>query len=186
MQEARPRMTYSDLERLADDGHRYELYEGELVVVPSPILRHQRVVANLADLFRAYARRYGGEMVFAPFDIVLAEHTVLQPNIVYFGPERAKLLQPDKPTRFPPDIAVEVLSPNTELRDRGRKLELLGRYGLPEYWLIDAVSEQIELYELRERQLGFVARVSPGESVRSRRFPDLVFAADAVFQVPRL
>ena len=183
MNETPPRMTYGDLERLPDDGRHYEL-RGRAGRGPSPILRHQRVVANLADLFRAYAHRFGGEMVFAPFDIVLAEDTVVQPDIVYFGPERARLLQPDQPARFSPDIAIEVLSPSTESRDRGRKLKLLGQYSLPEYWLVDPVAEEIELFELREHQLELEVRISPGEMVRSRRFPNLIFAAHAVFHSP--
>ena len=84
----RPRLTYADLERMPDDGRRYELYDGEVVVVPSPLPRHQIVHARLVELLRAYASARGGLCLYAPLDIVFSDYHVLQPDIVYFGPQR--------------------------------------------------------------------------------------------------
>jgi len=66
----KPIFTYDDLAQMPDDGKRYEILEGELVVSPSPVTKHQWVVGNLfAFLRRAYAAGYG--LVFdAPLDVV--------------------------------------------------------------------------------------------------------------------
>jgi Uma2 family endonuclease len=60
---------------------------------------------------------------------------VLQPDIVYFGPARAHLVDLDHAIRHAPDLCVEILSPSTEATDRGRKLQMFARYGVPEYWI---------------------------------------------------
>jgi Uma2 family endonuclease len=63
-------MTYADLEQLPDDGRRYELYDGEVRVVPSPIPWHQLVADRFADQLKAYRDRFGGLLFMAPLDIV--------------------------------------------------------------------------------------------------------------------
>ncbi|MGH9374451.1 MAG: Uma2 family endonuclease, partial [Vicinamibacterales bacterium] len=130
-----PRVSYAELARWPDDGRRYELYGGEAIVVPSPNLRHQRIVANVLALLREFERRHGGGVVMAPFDIVLSDYDVLQPDVVYFAAGKFVTLDAADVAHVVPDLAVEVLSRGTEMRDRGRKMALLASFGLPEYWL---------------------------------------------------
>ena len=132
-----PRVSYAELAQWPDDGRRYELYDGEAIVIPAPNWRHQRIIQNVLSVLAAYERRFGGGVVISPFDIVLSEYDVLQPDVVYFGAAKRALLNPLEAAYVVPDLAVEVVSRSTERRDRGRKMELLARYGLPEYWLID-------------------------------------------------
>ena len=132
-----PRVSYAELARWPDDGRRYELYDGEAIVVPAPNWRHQRIINNLLKILNEYESRAGGGVVPAPFDIVLSQYDVLQPDVVYFGSAKRAVLNPLDAAYLVPDLAVEVLSRSTARRDRGRKMELLGRYGLPEYWLVD-------------------------------------------------
>ena len=113
MEAATPRVSYADLERWPDDGRRYELYDGEVYVVPSPLALHQIAAARLYDLLHAYCRERGGIVLFAPLDIVLTEYDVVQPDLLVFAPKREHLLDPRKVTRQPPDLAVEILSPST-------------------------------------------------------------------------
>jgi len=143
-----PRVSYAELEQWPDDGRRYELYEGEPIVVPSPNIRHQIVVSNLHDLLREYAQNTHGLALVSPLDIVLSQYDVLQPDAVYFGPEKRGLLVLTEAAHAVPDLAVEVLSRSTELRDRGRKMTLLARYGLPEYWIVDPSAQIVEVYAL--------------------------------------
>ena len=67
-----PRVTFAELQEWPDDGRRYELYDGEVIVVPGPIPRHQRVAANVAEVLKHYERATGGLVFSAPLDIVLA------------------------------------------------------------------------------------------------------------------
>ena len=190
MQDAEPRFGYADLLAMPDDGRRYEIHGGELVVVPAPILRHQlaamRITATLVD----YQQRVGGLAVAAPFDVVFDEHDVLQPDVVFFRAERLHLLDLDGPARAAPDLAVEVLSPSTAQLDRGRKMRIFARYAAPEYWIVDPVRQRIEVHVL-ERDVAEAAGAyrraqvaAPGDTVRSVAFPDLTFDAARVFVLP--
>src|SRR5262249_54053146 len=71
------RVTYAEMLEWPDDGRRYELYDGEVVVVPSPVLRHQRVAFHVMDVLREYEESVGGLVVPAPFDIVFSQHNVV-------------------------------------------------------------------------------------------------------------
>jgi Uma2 family endonuclease len=146
----RPRVSYGDLERAPEDGRRYEIYDGEVFVVPAPLALHQLVVLNLYDLIRPWIQQHGGLLLVSPVDIVLTEYDVLQPDIVVFGSARRSLVKLDQVIRHVPDLAIEVLSPSTAATDRGKKMQLLARHGLPEYWLVDPVARTVEAYRLQE------------------------------------
>jgi Uma2 family endonuclease len=150
----KPRVSYADLQRMPDDGRRYELYDGELCVVPSPLPIHEIVKRRLFERLLRYARRYGGEVFDAPFDIVLSEFDVVQPDLIYFGPESSRRIRLHEHVRFAPDLAIEVLSPSTAGIDRGRKRDLLARYRVPEYWIVDPDRRQVEQYLLRQHRYG--------------------------------
>ena len=150
MQSVQPRVGYTDLVNMPEDGRRYEIHGGEIVVVAAPAFRHQMAVFEIAAVLNDYGRRWGGRAVTAPFDIVFDEHDVVQPDVVFFRRERLHMVHPDVVTRAAPDIAVEVLSPSTAAIDRGRKMRLFARYGVPECWIVDPVARRIEVHALEE------------------------------------
>ena len=81
MKAVRPRVSYADLERAPEDGRRYELYDGEVFVVPSPLPKHQVVALRIVEMLSAYVRRHGGFCVTSPIDIVFSDYDVLQPDV---------------------------------------------------------------------------------------------------------
>ena len=184
MQALQPRVGYADLLNMPDDGRRYEIHGGELVVVPSPLLLHQIVAAEVFTRLNDYRRRFGGLAVTAPLDIVFDEHEVVQPDIVFFRAERLRLLDPHTVTRAAPDIAVEVLSPSTAATDRGRKMRIFARYGVAEYWLVDPIRRQLEVHVLEAGTYRCAQTARAGDTVRSVLLPDLVFDAAGVFALP--
>ena len=145
---APPRVSFADLERWPEDGRRYELYDGEVYVVPSPILLHQVVSARLYLALEEYTRAHGGVVLYAPLDIVLTDFDVVQPDLLLFTRDRQHLLHPRVVTRHAPDLAIEILSQSTAGNDRGRKMELLARHHVREYWLVDPRAVSIEVYRL--------------------------------------
>ncbi len=181
MQVVRPQVGYSDLVNAPEDGHRYEIYEGEVFVVPSPLPRHQMAALAVYKHLDTYASVSGGIALAAPLDIVFDEYDVVQPDVVFFRAERRHLLQPDAVTRHAPDIAVEVLSPSTAVTDRGRKMQMFARYGVPEYWIVDPVIEQLEVHVLDGKTYHRTQVAHVDDAVRSVLLPDLSFAASGVF-----
>jgi Uma2 family endonuclease len=174
--------TFSDLERLPEDGRRFELYDGEVWEMTAPTFVHQRVLLYTAMVLEEYARRDGGAAVIAPFDIVFSDYDVVQPDVVYFRPERIHLLKPRATTRVRPDIAVEILSPSTKSNDRGRKLRMFERYGVPEYWIIDGDDCTLEILSLEGEHYRTVRPPSDKSNVViSPLFPDLRFMFITLF-----
>lgn len=175
------RVSFAELCRWPDDGRRYELYDGEVVVVASPLPRHQRVAFYIGEILHEYERATGGIMFAVPIDIVLTEYNVVQPDAVFFRHERRHLLNMMEATRVAPDLAVEVLSPSTESLDRGRKMALLARSGVPEYWIVDPVANLLEVYALGEGEYRPTGVFSEHDRVASPTLQGLAFDAARIF-----
>jgi Uma2 family endonuclease len=151
------------------DEPRHELIYGRLYVSPSPVLLHQIVVTALWRLLDEIAAETGGLVVVAPMDVTLADHSVVQPDVVYVSRERRRVL--GERVEGPPSLVVEVLSPGTARRDRGEKLKLYSEFGVDEYWIIDPTERQIE--HLVNREGDFVVTLPDGPQYQSTAVPDL-------------
>ncbi len=170
---AQPRVSFADLERWPEDGRRYELYDGEVFEIPSPILLHQLVSGRLYLALAAYVQTHGGAVFYAPLDIVLTEFDVVQPDLLLFTRDREHLLNLRSVTRHAPDLAIEILSPSTAGNDRGRKMELLARHGVREYWLVDPEAMTIEVHWLTGTRFALASTAGPSDRVQSPLLPDL-------------
>ena len=173
---ANPRVSYADLERWPDDGRRYELYDGEVFVIPSPILLHQIVAGRLHLALNDYVCEHGGIVLFAPLDIVLTEYDVVQPDLLLFVEERRHFLNLRQVTRVPPDLAIEILSPGTVRNDRGRKKQLLARHGVREYWLVDPDAVSIEVMALQDERFVTAGVASGTARIESPLLPALTLS----------
>ncbi len=139
------RLTYDDLLQMPDDGPRYELIDGEAYIIPGPDARHQTALLQLAIQLQN-AIRDRSRVFVAPFDVVLAMDTVLQPDVLLLVP--ASLSRIKRSLYGPPDLVVELLSPTSVRRDRGIKRTTYARFGVGEYWLVDLKKQAIEVYRL--------------------------------------
>ena len=149
-------LTRADLDSMPDDGHRYELIDGLLIVSPAPVPLHQVVVANLIVVLRA-ARRDDTQVVLpAPVDVVLADDSVLQPDVLV---ARAADFSPTQ-LAVAPLLAVEVLSPSTRRFDLLSKRSRYESAGCLSYWVIDPDVPSLIAWELRDAAYVEVARVS--------------------------
>lgn len=125
-------LTRADLAAMPDDGHRYELIDGVLVVSPAPRIAHQRAVASMYLLLHESCPAEL-EVLFAPVDVALSDDTVMQPDLLVA--RRGDFTERDLP--MAPVIAVEVLSPSTRAFDLLLKKDRLQRAGCAHYWVID-------------------------------------------------
>jgi Uma2 family endonuclease len=154
-------LRYEDLEAFPEDNTRREVIDGELYVSPSPTLRHQAVVLSIVTILRTYARRHGGKAYVGPVDIILAEHDIVAPDVVYIAPDRASILH-EKAIFGAPSLIVEVTSSNRS-RDRGKKLRVYARSGIPEYWIVDPKAPSIERCSRPDRERYLAVDVFTGE-----------------------
>jgi Uma2 family endonuclease len=126
--------TVADLADLPDDGNRYEVIDGELLVTPAPALPHQAAVGELHLLVAPYvtAQKLGYTFV-APADVIFSPRRGLQPDVFVTPPVDGR--RPKTVGRLL--LAAEVLSPSTARADRVKKRNLFREEGVPEYWIVD-------------------------------------------------
>jgi Uma2 family endonuclease len=157
--------TVAELDRMPDDGHRYELLDGVLVVSPRPTPAHQVVAFTLATILdRACPPEW--QVVPEPA-VMVSRETEFAPDIVVVGRDQ---LSGTKITR-PPVLAVEVRSPSTALIDLNAKKAAYGRFGVPSYWVVipDPGKPELIAFELRDGRYAEAARVSGGEPFAAAR-----------------
>jgi Uma2 family endonuclease len=160
------KLTYEDYVTLPDDGRRYEILDGELVVSPSPTTRHQLVVGNLFLALGNWVRLKGlGRVWCAPLDTILAQTTVVQPDILYISKARAGIAS-ERGIEAAPDLVVEILSSSTAARDRGIKMQLYARYGVSRYWIVNATANTLDVYMLRDGSFERTAHYRGADVVR--------------------
>ena len=147
-------MTRAELDALPDDGRRHELIDGVLVVTPAPRLRHQAMSRNLL-LALSQACPEDLRVLYAPFDVVLADDTVVQPDLLV-SPLRQFT---DKDLPGAPLLAVEILSPSTRLIDLDLKRARYEAAGCPAYWVLDPEAPSLRAWELREGRFIEIASV---------------------------
>jgi Uma2 family endonuclease len=139
-------LTRADLEDLPeDDGHRYELIDGVLIVSPAPRLSHQVMVGNLHVLLRQ-ACPPELQVILAPFAVALSDDTEVQPDLLVAP--RSQFSAKDLPGA--PLLAIEVLSPSTRRIDLLLKRDRLQTAGVPSYWLVDPEGPSITVLELQD------------------------------------
>lgn len=166
-------LTYDDYCQLPEDRNRYELFEGELQVTPSPSTRHQRIVRKLAYILIGHVeQQQSGEVFFAPFDVLLSDITVVQPDILFVSRERQAIVLPAH-IRGAPDLAIEVVSPTTSQRDHQAKRQLYARHGVSYYWLVDPDRQRIEAYALDDGDYRRTVVASETAGFAAPPFPDL-------------
>jgi Uma2 family endonuclease len=176
-------VSYADLQRWPEDGHQYELYDGEVRVVPSATNRHQLILQELYDQLRAFERTHGGRLLIAPSDVVFNQFNVLQPDLLYFTHARRHLVQLDKPTDVSPDLAIEILSASTSTHDRTRKQAMYARFGVREYWIVDPSDETVEIFVLEESNYRLVQMVGRYDTAASSLIEGLVVDTSQVFDI---
>jgi Uma2 family endonuclease len=137
-----------DLASTPEDGRRYELIDGTLIVSAAPGRLHQQAVLELAVLLRAGCPVHL-QVLIAPFSVGLSIDTDIQPDVLVASRDRLT----DKDLPGVPELAVEVLSPNSRQIDLHVKRERFERAGCPSYWVVDP-SARPEEARLTAWQLG--------------------------------
>ncbi len=173
------KFTYADYLTTPED-ERYELLDGDLIMVPAPNLKHQHVLGNLYYHLRQFITEHGtGRVLVAPCDVYLSDTNVVQPDLLFVSREREHLLSDGQKVRGAPDLVVEILSPSSADKDRGLKRDLYGRHGVTEYWLVDPIA--VSIHRQRGGVLAPTDTFTRGEALRSPLLAGLVLRLDDIF-----
>jgi Uma2 family endonuclease len=157
-----------------------EFINGQVVMHSPAKYQHTNAVQNLLALLRAHVQRHqlgwvGGEKV-----LVCLTRNDYEPDVVFFGREKAAQFT-KRQMKFPaPDLAVEVVSESTEHMDRNLKFEDYAAHGVREYWIVDPETERVEQYELIGEQYQLRVKADSGE-LRSLVVTGLVIPVRAIF-----
>ena len=157
--------TVEDLDKLPDDGRRYELLDGVLIVSPRPTTVHQLAASLLTTRLT----------ISCPDDFyVVAEPAVQVNDKTEFDPDIVVVRREDVGgAKFwtPPLLAIEIRSPSTAIVDRNAKLAAYERFGVASYWIFDPSPEQPELtvFELRDGSYQQIAQASGSSALRIER-----------------
>ena len=160
--------TVDDLDGMPDDGRRYELIDGVLVVSPAPRVQHQLALAEL--IVQLHGACPAGLLVVPGPGVRMSADTELIPDLVV---ARQDQIGESRLTR-PPLLAVEIQSPSTALFDLNTKKAVYERFSIESYWIVipDVDRPELIAFELRDGRYQQVAHVSGGKPFRAQKpFP---------------
>jgi Uma2 family endonuclease len=139
--------TAADLATMPDDGLRYEVVRGELLVTPAPIPPHQKLVTRLMLLLGRYLEAHGmaDQLRTSPADLTLGPDTLVQPDLLVADTALADRTRSwtDVTTLF---LVIEVISPSTARADRTLKRHVYQSHGVPQYWIVDGEQHLVEIW----------------------------------------
>jgi Uma2 family endonuclease len=174
----------ADLELLPDNGNRYEIIDGELLVTRAPHWKHQRVITKLIRALDNWSIQSNlGEVVTTP-GIIFTEDDNVIPDLVWISTERlAKILDESGHLIAAPELVVEVLSAGSdkERRDREVKRKLYAIRGVHEYWIVDWNKQQIEIFRRDDRGLPLIATLFGNDNLSSPLLPNFQQSVAEVF-----
>jgi Uma2 family endonuclease len=112
--------------------------------------------------------------------VILADTTIVQPDIVYLDNDRLSGIT-SRGIEGPPTLAIEILSPSTTAIDRHTKRQHYARFGVAHSWIVDPDGRAIEAYALAERDYAVAARAVGAADFSAPPFPDLIIPVAAIF-----
>lgn len=142
------KLTYEDYAAIPDDGRRHEIIDGEHYVNPAPGTKHQLVsVRLLVALYSHVTSHKLGHVFHAPFDVVLSEHNIVEPDLIYVSNDRTHIIT-KKNIQGSPNLLVEILSEWHPQHDTRVKYQTYESHGVAEYWIVDPEREMVNVYRL--------------------------------------
>jgi Uma2 family endonuclease len=169
---------------LEETNQLLEIWDGELIVSPTPSFLHQVVVSGLEAKLRQWVKRLSlGVVVTAPLDVVLEPGLVLQPDVIFISERRTAIIK--QHVEGAPDLVMEVVSPDRRKRDYKEKKARYETHGISEYWIVDPEERHIEIWWLNQQgRYVLVGRFAGKEHAGSRLLPRFEVRAADVFSDP--
>jgi Uma2 family endonuclease len=179
-----PLISIYDLEALPDDSNIYELFEGELSVAKAPSLKHQEIIGRFTTILTNYLDMNPIGKVWITPGVIFDEYNSAIPDLVFIAKDRIPQIASGIHIVGAPDLAIEIMSPGSEnvRRDQVVKRQTYARFGVKEYWIVEPITEAIEITRLQENVLSSVGIFRNENEISSPLLPDLSFTVKEVFR----
>ena len=174
------KLTYADYANTSED-ERWELLDGELLTAPAPNTDHQSVQAETGWRLQTFVKAGDlGRVFYAPTDVVLSEHDVVQPDLLFVTKAREYIVGHAN-IQGAPDLVVEIVSPSSAMRDWRDKLDLYARHGVREYWLLSPEAGTAWVFVLDDGSFRAVGTHGREDSLSSPTLPGFTLDLADVF-----
>ena len=175
-----PKLTYQDYISMEGD-ERYELHDGELILVGSPNTAHQMASMKIGYRMFSFVEENDLGWVFdAPYDVLFTDTDVVQPDLLFVSKEREDIITSAN-IQGVPDMIVEILSPSSSRRDWRDKRELYASHGVKEYWIVDPANRIVWVMLLQDGALVEQGAYGEGDSVTSTTLEGFSVSLDEIF-----
>jgi Uma2 family endonuclease len=141
-------LTYEDYAKLTPpDSGNYELHNGKIIFMPTPIPKHQLISSELHILLGSYIKTHKlGKLIAAPMDTVFSPNDTLQPDLLFIAKDRLYIIG-EKKIEGVPDFIVEIHSRGNTPKEMSYKKFVYETTGVKEYWVIYPEQKMIKQFE---------------------------------------
>ncbi len=173
--------TYQDYLDLPDDGKRYEIIDGELIMSPAPYTIHQQVSANIIEELIPFVKKNkNGKVLYSPIDVVRSKTNVFQPDILFVSKENLPIIQ-EKNINGAPDLIIEILSAATGYYDLIEKKEIYEKFGVKEYWIVDPKKQWVEIFWNEKNKFKSIRRLEKTGILKSNLLKEFEISLETIF-----
>ena len=160
-------LTFKDYERLTPpDNGNYELHNGQIVFMASPLAQHQTVAFKLTMQIGNHIMAHDlGKLLFAPMDVIFSRIDTFQPDLLFITNERLYII--DRQVKGAPDFIIEILSDANTNKEMSYKKFVYETTGVQEYWVINIVKQTVTQYENVEGEFLIRKVARPNDSLIS-------------------
>ncbi|KUG04435.1 hypothetical protein ASZ90_018202 [hydrocarbon metagenome] len=173
------------LELSQNSEERYEYIDGEIFLLASPKTAHQRALKELLVLFHTWFQGKKCTPMVAPYDITLRRNpeniNIVQPDLMVICDLEEKLNENDYYMGVP-DLVVQILSAGTRRKDLIKKLDLYMECGVQEYWIVNALNQEVCVYLFEDRDISDSITYRKSETVESFIFLGLLVELGLIFK----
>jgi Uma2 family endonuclease len=175
-------LTYDDYARLTPtDSGNYELHNGKIIFMPSPLSPHQNISMNLSVEMGGFIRQNKlGKLLAAPMDVRFTANDVVQPDLLFISNEKLDRIK--RIVEGAPDLVVEIKSDGNTATDMSYKKYLYETNGVLEYWIVYPNKKTISVYTLMEDELRFQRTLTLSDTLKSLVLTGFEMPVSAVFE----
>ncbi len=166
---------------LVHEDQKAEFINGK-IILHSPVKnRHWTACTKIAAYLTIYVSENKLGIVGVEKVLVHCTRNDYEPDVVFFGLEKAKHFKPDQMLFPAPDLAVEVLSDSTEKNDYGIKFSDYAHHGVSEYWIVNPISQSVEQFFLKENSFHLHQKLTESGTLKSKVVRGLEMTIESIF-----